>query len=67
MRWFRKRENKSGEAAKEALADAQENLRAIRKRGEEVTAVSEALKHIRETNHFVEHMEEILFGKGGTT
>jgi hypothetical protein len=66
MKWFRG-ENKSGEAAKEALADAQENLRVIRKRGEEVTAVSEALRDIRERNHFAEHMEEILFGRGETT
>jgi len=66
MKWFR-RENKSGQASREALADAEENLRMIKKRGEEVTAVSEALRTIREKNHFAEHMEEILFGRGDTT
>lgn len=62
--WFRRRENKTGEAAK-ALRDTRRHLRVIRAQAAEVEEVSNALKEIREQNHFAEAIEEILFGKGG--
>lgn len=58
--WFRRRrESKSGEATK-ALEDAKKNLREVKERGTEVTEVAEALKEIRQRNHFAEALEDLL-------
>jgi len=62
--WFlRRRLSKSSEEAGEALEDARKNLRRVKKRGEEVTKLSESLREIREQNHFAEQMEEIILRK----
>lgn len=59
--WFQRRQGgKSGEEATEALKDAQENLREVQKRSEEVSQVARALKTLRERNHFAEQLEAVL-------
>ena len=66
--WFlRKRETKSSEDANRALLDARQNLREVRGRGREVSKVSEALREIREKNHFIEQLEEIVIHRRGLT
>lgn len=64
--WFRRRrETSSSEEAAKALLDARQNLREVRRRSTEVSKVAQALKDIRERNHFAEQMEEILVRRRG--
>lgn len=56
--WFRRSD--SAEEAKNALADAKTNLRKVQARSSEVTRVANALKEIRERNHFAEQLEAII-------
>lgn len=56
--WFRRSD--SAEEAKYALADAKRNLRKVQARGSEVTRVANALREIRERNHFAEQLEAII-------
>ena len=60
--WFRRRRasSKSAEEAKEALLEAQEALRTVQERGDEVTAISQESRDIRDRNHFADQLEEIL-------
>lgn len=64
MLWFRRR-NKRGVESEEALKDAKKNLREVQRRGREVSNVSNALKEIREKNHFAEALEAIMIRHGG--
>ena len=64
--WFPWRSRKSGEDSEKALKQAEENLFQVQKRGEEVRAISEALREIRERNHFAEQLEEIIVRRRGS-
>ena len=61
---FRRR--KANEEAQKALDEAREKLHEVRQRGKEVSAISNALREIRERNHFAEQMEEIIVRFGGS-
>jgi hypothetical protein len=62
--WFRRRTDPREEAT-EALKDAEKNLREVKKRGREVSRVSNALRELRERDRFGEQIEHILFrGEG---
>lgn len=60
---FRRRRSGSDDAQK-ALEEATKNLHEVQKRGKEVSAISNALKEMRERNHFSEQMEEIFVHYG---
>ena len=63
--WFPWRsKGKDGESEK-ALREAQKNLRQVQRRGKEVTRVADALRELRERNHFAEQMEEIIVRRRG--
>lgn len=62
---FRRRKQATHDAQK-ALDEAREKLKEVKKRGKEVSAVSNALREIRERNHFAEQMEEIIVRYGGS-
>lgn len=61
--WFRRRDK--GEESAAALKDAKQNLRIVQKRGPEVSRVADALKDMRERNHFGEALQEIIVRKRG--
>lgn len=61
---FRRRKQATHDAQK-ALDEAREKLKEVRQRGQEVSAISSALREIRERNHFAEQMEEIIVRFGG--
>lgn len=50
----------------EALLDATNNLKQVQRRGREVNRVANALKDIRERNHFAEQLEAIILNPGGS-
>jgi hypothetical protein len=60
--WFRRHRNNS--KADEALADAQQNLRAVQQRSTEVNQITKALKDMRERNHFAEALEDVIIRRG---
>lgn len=60
----RKSEKDTTEQATEALQDAQQNLQRVKRRGSEVKRVSTAIRNLRERNHFVEQIEEIIVRRG---
>lgn len=62
--WFRRKTENHVEAT-QALEDAENNLREIKKRGNEVSRVSNALREFRERNHLGEQIEQILFRDEG--
>jgi hypothetical protein len=64
MRFPWRNKDKDGESA-DALRDAEKNLRAVQRRGKEVTSVAKALREMRERNHFAEQMEEIIVRRRG--
>lgn len=64
--WFRRRENKSGEEAKLALADATQQLERVKRRDAEVRKVVADHKRLQDTNHFAEQLEGIILGIGGS-
>jgi hypothetical protein len=57
--WFPWRSKTSRESEK-ALKEATKSLEEAEERGQEVTAVAEALRAIRERNHFAEQLEAII-------
>lgn len=59
MRFRRRKDNGLGEAER-ALSDAVENLEEVKSRGDEVSSISNALRDLREHNHFGEQLEEII-------
>lgn len=58
--WQNKREDKSGEA----LREARKNLRAVERGSREVAQVAGELKQFANRNHFAEQLEEALFRRG---
>lgn len=46
--------------SQKALEDAEHNLSEVKKRSREVSQISNALKDIRERNHFAEQLEAII-------
>lgn len=64
MRFPWRSKGKDGDS-EAALRDAQKNLRKVEKRGSEVTSVANALRELRERNHFAEQMEEIIVRRRG--
>lgn len=63
--WFRSQNDKKD--SEKALADAKRNLKRVQKRNEEVSEVADALKKIRERNHFAEELEAIVLRRKGPT
>lgn len=65
--WFLRRpENKSGDEAEAALEDAKAKLQEVQNRGEEVTALSSAIRQIRQRNHFAETLEALILQTRGS-
>jgi len=62
--WFR-RKGKEEEKSKDALKDAEQNLREIKRRTSQVVEVVEALRELREGNHFAEQLEELIVRRRG--
>lgn len=62
---FRRRREDTQEAQR-AVEEATKKLHEVKKRGKEVSAVSKALREIRERNHFADQMEEIFVHYGGS-
>lgn len=63
--WFlRRHQSNHGADADKAIQDAQTNLKRVERRGSEVSKVSDALREIRERNHFAEQMEDIILRRG---
>lgn len=63
----RKRKEADGESKADlALADANKNLLEARRRGLEVTKITNALRNERERNGFAEALEAIILSNRGT-
>lgn len=60
-----RRSKKTDVESEKALEEARENLREVQKRGGEVSKVANALKDLRERNHFAEQMEAIIIRQRG--
>lgn len=59
--WFlHRRRSKSGEEAKEALAEAEQALQEVKARGEVISTMAADARNIRERNHFAEQLEDII-------
>jgi ElaB/YqjD/DUF883 family membrane-anchored ribosome-binding protein len=59
--WFlRRRASKSGEEAKEALAEAEQALQEVKARGQAISKMANDARNIRERNHFAEQLEDII-------
>jgi hypothetical protein len=63
-RWLGRKKPDTNSEADKALRDAEKKLDEIKNRGREVTALAEALKEIREKNHFAEQLEAVFRRKG---
>jgi len=63
--WFRRRSSDRSVEAEEALVEAQKNLDEVKRRGPEVTEVAQALRKMRERNHFAEQLEELIVKRRG--
>lgn len=64
--WRKKGKEGNGESKADlALADANRNLLEAKKRGVEVTKVTNALRNERERNGFAEALEEMILGNRG--
>jgi len=61
--FFRRRSKGLAESEK-ALQDADQNLERVKARDEEVHEVAEALKTMRERNHFAEQLQLIFENSG---
>jgi hypothetical protein len=63
--WFRRRDNDNGEESQKAVEDAEVHLNRIKSRSQEITRVAEALRELRQQNHFAEELEQIVLrGRG---
>ena len=68
MWWFgRRRTTVCEDESEAALKDANEQLRNAKKRNHEVSEVVDALRELREKNHFAAAMEEIIVKRRGST
>ena len=63
--WSLWRAKPTSEEADRALKDANRSLREVKKRGAEVTNVSNALKDLYARNHFAERLESIIIQHKG--
>ncbi len=61
--WFRK--SKPEEGSEKAVLDAVKRLREVQDRGPEVSEIADALRNIREKNHFADKLRLIMIGDGG--
>lgn len=66
MWWPGRRRNDSNTDSEEALKDAKQQVRKAEKRTKEVTEVVDALRELRERNHFADAMEEIIVKRRGS-
>ena len=60
--WFRRPERRQDKESTEALRDAHKNLEKAKARTTEVHEVANALKGLRERNHFAERLLIIMGG-----
>lgn len=60
--WLLSRHKRGQQEAKQALWEAQESLERIKKRSDEVHAVTAAQKNLLERNQFVERLNIIMGG-----
>jgi hypothetical protein len=51
--------------SEKALEDARKNLSEVQERSAEVSTISNALKDIREANHFMQQFEELIIYRRG--
>ena len=66
MWWFGRRETKTGEDAEAALKDAKKQVRKAERRTEEVSDVVDALRELRERNHFADAIEKVIVKRRGS-
>lgn len=65
--WFlRRQEVKSGDDAKKALVESEQQLLEVQGRAEEVTVLSQAIRELRERNHFSERLEQLIMQTRGS-
>lgn len=62
--WFKRRSRVNPES-EAALRESSKRLREARDRGKEVTDIADALRQIRERNHFAEQLEDIIMRRRG--
>lgn len=60
--WPRRQKDQSDTDSRIALAEAQENLARIERRGKEIRAVTAAQRKLLERNQFVERLNIIMGG-----
>ena len=60
--WFLKRDPEQSRKSYQALEESVEMLHQTEMRTAEVSAVSEALRTLRERNHFAEQLQSIMGG-----
>jgi hypothetical protein len=58
--WPFRRKDPGTDQSKAALEDAQEILKVVTDRHEEVTQVADELRRVRKDNHFSEHLTRIM-------
>ena len=63
--WFRRRGSAAEEESQKALENAEIHHSRIKSRGQEVTQIAEALKELRQRNHFAEELEKIVLRRRG--
>jgi len=64
MRFLRRNKSEKNDAAK-AVEEAQKNLEETKETGKEVSEVANALRRIRERNHFAEQLEAVIIRPRG--
>lgn len=60
MWWFGRRRTEPSKDSEEALKDASKQVRKAQRRTQEVSDVVDALRELRERNHFADAMEEVI-------
>jgi hypothetical protein len=60
--WWRSKKEET--SADKALREAEDKVKEIEERGEEVSELAKSLRHMRERNHFAEQLEELIRRKG---
>lgn len=61
---FLRRDKSEKDDSHRAMEEAQQRLEKTQEEGREVSEVANALRHIRERNHFAEALERIIIRKG---
>jgi uncharacterized protein YhaN len=62
-----RRKGKDKQESEDALNEAKNNLKEIKKRTAQVEEVVEALRELREGNHFAEQLEELIVRRRRST